>query len=344
MRVPRSLHGRLSLAIGPGVTLAWVVSAAITAAVIRHEMDEVFDSALEETAQRILPLAVQELFEAESAKGPGTERRVSTLREHDEFLTCAVRDRSGRVLLRSHDADVRDFPPFRQTGFTRTDTHVLYYDAALEGDFTIAIAEPLAHRSEAAREALMALSLPLLILLPLSLGGIWLLLRVMLAPVRAFRDEMSLRGGHDLASVAPGRLPAEIEPVGEAVNTLLERLQRALEAERSFAANAAHELRTPLAGALTQIQRLQTETGEDATRKRASDIEASPKRLNRTSKRLMQMARAEGASLHVDTPTTWRGSCGWWPMIWPMPTAATGWSWTCRSGRSCRGPTRISLP
>ncbi|MCF6232327.1 MAG: ATP-binding protein [Rhodobacteraceae bacterium] len=299
MRFARSLQGRLAFAIGSSVALVWVITALITASTIRHEMDEVFDSALEETAQRILPLAVQELFGAED---DGTEQLISTLREHEEFLTYVVRDRAGRVLLRSHDANTRDFPPFQKTGFSQTETHIFYFDAALDGDFTIAVAEPLWHRDEAARETLMALGLPLFFLLPLTLGGIWLLLRIMLGPLRGFRDEVAARDGRDLTPVDTGRLPTEITPVAEAVNALLERLQRTLEAERSFAANAAHELRTPVAAALAQIQRLQAETAEDATRKRANDVEISLKRLNRLSEKLMQMARAEGASLRVDTP------------------------------------------
>ncbi len=299
MRLPRSLQGRLALAIGSSVALVWLITAFLTAETIRHEINEVFDSALEETAQRILPLAVQELFEGAA---DGTALLITTLREHEEFLTYVVRDRSGRILLRSHDADVEIFPPFQEAGFFQTDRHIIYYDTALGGDFTIAVAEPLEHRNEAARETLMALGLPLFFLLPLTLVGIWLLLRLMLGPLRGFRDEVALRDGHDLTPVDTSCLPAEIKPIGEAVNALLERLQRTLEAERSFATNAAHELRTPVAGALAQIQRLQAEAGEDATRERARDIEASLKRLNRLSEKLMQMARAEGASLRVDSP------------------------------------------
>ena len=82
---------------------------------------------------------------------------------------------------------------------------------------------------------------------------------------------------------------------------MLERLRCTLEAECSFATNAAHELRTPVAAALAQIQRLQAESAEDAMRKRVNDVEASLKRQNRLLEKLMQMARVEGANLRVDT-------------------------------------------
>jgi two-component system OmpR family sensor kinase len=124
-----------------------------------------------------------------------------------------------------------------------------------------------------------------LILLPFTLGGLWFLVHLMLRPLRGFRSQVATRDGHDLTPVNTEDLPNEITPVAEAVNALLQRLQRTLEAERSFAANAAHELRTPVAAALVQTQRLVAETHEDGTRKRAGDIEASLKRLNRLSEK-----------------------------------------------------------
>jgi two-component system OmpR family sensor kinase len=94
--------------------------------------------------------------------------------------------------------------------------------------------------------------------------------------------------------------------MADTLNGLLARLKAAFEAERSFAANAAHELRTPLAGAIAQAQRLRAETGDPAAAARASDIEATLKRLTRLSERLMQLARAEGGRLRADTPSDLR--------------------------------------
>ena len=298
MSLPSSLQARLALTIWLGVAALWIITALITATIIRHEIDEVFDSALEETAQRILPLAIQEIFTRED---DGTEQLITTLREHEEFLTYAVRDGQGRVLLRSHDADIRDFPPFVQNGFTQTSTHRLFFESVLDSSFTITIAEPLDHRKQVERETLMALGLPLFILLPLTLGGIWMLVRMMLRPLRRLRSEMATRDGHDLTPVDITGLPGELTPMADAVNALLQRVGRTLEAERSFASNAAHELRTPIAGALAQTQRMIEETSDEGARKRARDIEVSLKRLNRLSEKLMQMARAEGANLRTNT-------------------------------------------
>ncbi|MDF2366048.1 ATP-binding protein [Sneathiella sp.] len=298
MKWPGSLQARLALGLGLGLAIVWLVTAWITATLLRGEMNEVFDSTLEETAQRILPLAVLDILDREEL---GISQRIATLRQHEEFFTYIVRDDQGRVLLRSHGAEDAVFPPFEGLGFRQTPTHRLYYDAALQGTITIAVAEPLNHRIEVAREALVGLAFPLIMVIPLSLIGVVVIVWRSLDPVRRFSAELASRDEHDLSSVDNGNLPSEITPVAEAVNQLLDRLRRAMEAERSFTANAAHELRTPVAAALAQIQRLMTETSDAVVSQRGVEIEASLKRLNRLSEKLLQLARAEGGQLRRDT-------------------------------------------
>jgi two-component system OmpR family sensor kinase len=266
-------------------------------------MDEVFDSTLEETAQRILPLVVLDIISREEE---GISQRIATLREHEEFFTYIVRDDQGRVLIRSHAAEDTDFPAFEGMGFRETTTHRLYYDAALQGTITIAVAEPLSHRAEVAREVLVGLALPLIIVIPLSLFGVFWIVRLSLRPVRQFSAAVSNRGARNLSAVVDNKLPDEIKPVAEAVNNVLDRLGRTLEAERSFTANAAHELRTPVAAALAQTQRLMAETSDTNAAGRAAEIEVSLKRLTRLSEKLMQLARAEGGRLRRDAASDLR--------------------------------------
>lgn len=108
--------------------------------------------------------------------------------------------------------------------------------------------------------------LPLLIFLPVVLLVIILAMRASFALLRRFRDGLAARGARDLSLVPTDRLPTEISSVADTLNRLSGRLAVAFEAERNFTANAAHELRTPLAGALAQAQRLQMETSDPAAR------------------------------------------------------------------------------
>ncbi len=297
MRWPASLQARLGLSIGLVLTVLWLLAATVTAVIVWGELDEVFDSALRETAERILPLAVTDIVGRENQ---GVTQRLAPIREHDEFFTYLVRDAEGRILLQSHAADPALFPPYDGPGFRQTATHRLYSDAALQGTIRITVAEPLAHRASVAWEIQMGLGLPLLIVLPVALAAIILAVRFSLDSLRRFRARLEARGARDLSEVPAEGLPTEIGPLAETLNSLLARLREAFEAERSFAANAAHELRTPLAGAIAQAQRLRSETGESATEARASEIEATLKRLTRLSERLLQLARAEGGRLRID--------------------------------------------
>ena len=95
-------------------------------------MDEVFDSALRETAERILPLAVTDIVGREDQ---GVTQRLAPIREHDEFFHLSrPRCRRARILLQSHAADPAVFPPYDGPGFRQTATHRLYGDAALQGN------------------------------------------------------------------------------------------------------------------------------------------------------------------------------------------------------------------
>jgi two-component system OmpR family sensor kinase len=307
MRALRSLQVRIGLSISLVIMLVWLLAAMITAINLRAEMDEVFDSALRETAERILPLAVTDIIGREEE---GVLQRLAAIRDHDEFFTFLVRDAQGRILLQSHAADPSIFPDFDGHGFRQTDHFRIYNEAALQGSIRISVAEPLAHRDEVAREIQMGLSLPLLFVIPVALLAVILAVRASFGSLRRFRLNLEARGAHDLSPLPTGDLPSEIDPAAMTLNKLFARLREAFDAERSFAANAAHELRTPLAGAMAQAQRLQAETQDSAAAARAADIEATLKRLTRLSERLMQLARAEGSRLRLEQSSDLRPVIG----------------------------------
>ena len=254
---------------------------------------------MQETGQRILQLAVIDILGREEE---GVEQHVTALDDHEEYFTYMVRDAAGRVLLTSHTADPAAFPTFADTGFHDTQTHRIYQESAVQGTITLSIAEPLAHRAEVAGEVQAGLALPLLLVVPLGILGIFLAVRLSLRPLARLQGQVEKRDASDLSPLPDGDLPTELQPITGTMNQLFQRLTAAFAAERSFASNAAHELRTPLAGAIAQVQRLRQETADPDTSRRATEIEATLKRLTRLSERLMQLARAEGARLRSDQP------------------------------------------
>ncbi len=243
MKLPRSLQARLALSLGILLTLLWIAAASVTAIILRHEMDTIFDSALQETAQRLLPLAVVDIVGREE---DGVTQRLGTIRAHDEFFTYIVRDAQGRILVQSHAADPAVFPAWDGPGFRQTATHRLYNDEALQGSIRITLAEPLEHRATVAREIQMGLGLPLLVVVPLAFLAIVLAVRASLAPLRRFRNRLAARNARDLSPVPAEDLPSEIAPMASTLNSLsgpaeggLRRRAQLCRQCRARAANAA---------------------------------------------------------------------------------------------------------
>ncbi|WP_211314212.1 histidine kinase dimerization/phospho-acceptor domain-containing protein [Humitalea rosea] len=285
------------------MVLLWLAGSVAAGLILRSEIDEVFDSALQEVAQRILPLAYSEILNSDPpAEGDSPIQRLPSVLPHQEQITYIVRDGDGRVLLQSHDADPAAFPVLTTPGFQDMGGLRLYTEAAVRGTFFVTTAEPISHRRKAVIDAVAMLLWPLAVLLPLSQIGVWALVRFALRPVQAFEREIEARGHGDLSPVNATALPRELAPVAGSVNRLIARLQRALEAERGFTASSAHELRTPVAAALAQTQRLIAEVPEGAARERARTVEAALRQLARLSEKLLQLAKAEGAGLLAETP------------------------------------------
>ncbi|MGF7161104.1 two-component system OmpR family sensor kinase [Rhodoligotrophos appendicifer] len=286
-----SISRSLILWLTAGSVLFWVFAAALSTYVMQHEFDEVFDSALQEAAERLMPLVLSNLRQQSSA---GLDRRIGDgTPSHDEVLTYQVKDPEGRVLMRSHDASSVPFDVALATGFADSSSHRIYTESTVDRTIFLQVADPLTHRREAVIESATTLVLPILGLAPFSVIVIFLIVRRTVAPIAALRREIGLRGGSNLMPLPSDSLPTELAAIAGSVDMLLDRLRSALEAERQFSSNAAHELRTPIAGALAQVQRLAVEMPQGRGRERAKEIEAALIRLSRLSEKLLQLSRAE---------------------------------------------------
>jgi two-component system OmpR family sensor kinase len=293
-----SLRRRLAWALTAAVTALWLAGTAAASLVLQRETDEVFDSALQEVAERVLPLAYAELLSRETTAA----QRVVSVRQKDEHISYVVRDAAGKVLLQSSDADLDKFPQNPPLGFSSTPRVRAYTESGVKGTIFVTTVEDLAHRRGAVWRSVAALIWPLAALAPAVVAVIWFSVRLAFKPVERLRAELADRGGGNLAPVAGAGLPSEFAPVAASVNALIGRLGDALEAERSFAANSAHELRTPIAAALAQAQRLLAESATDASRERAAAIASALRRLARLSEKLLQLARAEGGGVIAASP------------------------------------------
>lgn len=293
MKRPSSLQKTLGVGLTLGVTLLWFLVLVLAFTVLRGRMNDLFDSSLAETAQRIMPLAVVEIINNEN---PDQIQNIMPFAAHDEYFVYLVRDNSGTVLLKSHNADPAVFSQDFRDGFSSSTSHRFYGASAVQNTIHIQVAEPLSQRQAALKEMLITLVWPLALLIPLCFFGTWVFVRYSFRHVLVFGEAIKSRDAGDLSAIQTPDLPAEIITVAASVNGLLKRLRRALELEHAFTANSAHELRTPIATALAQTQRLQQTLPPGTVKEQTGKIESSIRRLSRLSEKLMQLAKAESGS------------------------------------------------
>jgi two-component system OmpR family sensor kinase len=285
-----SITARLIVGLTLGTTLLWCGAVTYSSYTSYHELDETLDRALRESAQHLLPLA------ADSVLGNGRREAHAIyhfIEGRNEYLSFQLRDPAGRIVMRSHDAPLKPYNQTPSPGFSTVGDYRLYTDTDDTTGLTITVAETAKGRREAVFGGAQAMLWPLLALIPLNVLAIWLTVRGAMKPVLRLSGDIATRSGNNLAPLDISDQPGELRPIAEAVARLLERLRAALDAERAFAANSAHELRTPIAGALARTQRMIAELTDPNDRRRAREVESTLKRLSDLAEKLMQLSRVD---------------------------------------------------
>ncbi len=125
---------------------------------------------------------------------------------------------------------------------------------------------------------------------------IWWILTRSLSPLRRIATDVSLRSPSDLQPVKDDDVPSEVAPLVDAVNRLFVRVREALQVERRFTADAAHELRSPLAAIRTNAQVMSGARNDSELREAGADLMASVDRSTRLIDQLLVLARIDGSA------------------------------------------------
>jgi two-component system, OmpR family, sensor kinase len=284
----RSLVSRLIWLLTSSMAGLWLLGSVAAGLLTVFEINERLDNAIEEVAQRLLP-ATYDAVQQPQAMQQMARQLVATL--DPKALAYQIIGPSGEVAMRSENAPEKPFSAPRPAGFHDTPQYRVYSQPAAADGYFIEVAEPAMHRSEALGRAVALTVGPLLLFLPLS----WFLIRwAVFRSMRSLdhlRGEIGRRDGSNLARIPDVGLPTELAPIQTAVNRLLERLERALATERQFAANSAHELRTPIAAVLAQMQLLSAQLAGTQHAERATRIVNQIKGLGSLAEKLLQLSR-----------------------------------------------------
>jgi two-component system, OmpR family, sensor histidine kinase QseC len=275
-----------------------------------EEAHELFDARLATSARVLEALVARQLEKATIAApvvitlpGPleyaGHDQPGPLGHYYETKIAFQVRHAGGRLLARSASAPEAPFAPLAAGFSTRPITERQWRVFTLQsGEVWIQVAERDDVRDELAEKLALAAAAPLLAGIALLVVLLGLLIRYGLAPLSALARQIAARQPGSTAPIALGRTPAEIAPVVEALNGLLGRVREALERERRFTADAAHELRTPLAALKVHAQN--AARAETADERRAS-LELMLQGLERTVRLAEQMLAYSRAASPGDT-------------------------------------------
>jgi two-component system OmpR family sensor kinase len=285
-----SLVSRLIWLLALAMAGLWLLGSVTAGLLTVSEINERLDNAIEEVAQRLLPTTYDAIQQPQAMQRMA-QQLVATM--DPKALAYQIIGPTGEIVMRSENAPKEPFAVPKEAGFYDVPRFRVYSQPAAAEGYFIEVAEPAMHRSEALRRAIGLSVGPLLFFLPLS----WLLIRwAVFRSMRSLtrlRREIGLRDGSNLSQIPDPGMPTELAPILTAVNRLLERLARALETERQFAANSAHELRTPIAAVLAQMQLLAAQLSGTPHVERASRIVGQIKGLKSLAEKLLQLSRTE---------------------------------------------------
>jgi len=196
-------------------------------------------------------------------------------------------------------------PPRAVLGFSDVEAHGKHYRVyTLQTSFqTVQIAQDLDARTARARALAARAVLPFALLTPLLMLAVWWVIKRSLAPVDRARRQLAQRAADDFSPLAGADLPDEVRPLVDELNLLFGRVRSAFDAQKTFVADAAHELRSPLTALKLQAQALRPHGRTDET---AAEREAGITRLNqgidraiRLVEQLLVLAREETGSTLV---------------------------------------------
>ncbi len=295
MRAADSLQGRLLALVTGLVAAVWIATAVTTWIDVRHELDELLDSHLAQAAALLVVQQMRELDDdARSVEAPSLHRYAPKV----VFQVF----HEGRLALRSANAPAAPLasggpfePGFRTLSVDGVGWRVFAARGA-EHDVQVYVGERERSRSEILYAVLRGTLWPMALALPLLALVLWWAVYRGLAPLRELRRALAARRPDALQPVAIDGAAAEMRPMIDALNDLLRRIAGLMEAERRFTADAAHELRTPIAAIRAQAQVALEET-DGAQRRHAllATLEGCD-RAARLVEQLLTLARLEGGA------------------------------------------------
>ena len=313
LRRPSSVQTQLLASLLAAVVLVWSVATAVTWRDASHELEELLDSHLAQAAALLVAQQAHGLEHDDSSMDAPTLHRYAPRVAFQVW-------HEGQLALRSSNAPTEPMVPLVRSAAGQaapvSPGHTGALDTALstvdiagtawrvftalgaESDVQVIVGEQLASRQAIGLAMLRGMLWPLALSLPLLAALVWWAVHRGLAPLRTLSQQLAVRPPHDTTAVTmPGaQPPAEMAPLVDALNGLLDRIKDMVASERRFTADAAHELRTPIAGIRAQAQVALAETDAEERRHALLATLAGCDRASHLVEQLLTLSRLEAGN------------------------------------------------
>jgi two-component system sensor histidine kinase TctE len=312
--------------LGPFVVL-WPATVLVTYLAAGVIADQTYDRELRDMVRAVGEEA--RIGFADGNEGPALPALNALRNDPVDRLFVNLIDARGNTIAGDKDLPkptAADPPPdatirFREAALGKELLRIAYgFVPALEGgdSLLVQVGEPIRRRHQLVNDVTWLVMGVIAVLVPLTVALVWFGLRRGLHPLQLLRERVDRRRPDDLSPIPPEEVPAEVAPLVNTLNSQLERVRRNLEAQRHFVADAAHQLRTPLAGLKTQAEAALRGQTLEAARARLRQIEESADHLSRLVAQLLSLARADDALMQaappeiVDLNAVLRDACAVW--------------------------------
>ncbi|WP_312840185.1 ATP-binding protein [Delftia tsuruhatensis] len=283
-RLPGALGTRLLMFLGAAIVLTALLQGLLAYRNALLQTDTLFDYQMQQTAFALragLPVDAR-----------GRPQGTPPEDENHEFIVQVWTNEGLRIFESALGAAL---PQMAVLGFADVPARgTVYRVFSLQTrSQVIQVAQDMRVRRTLARDAAWQSLLPIALLAPVLALAVWWVVRSSLAPVQRVRRELAARRPQDLAPVPAEGLPDEVRPLVAELNALLQRVGQAFEAQQHFVADAAHELRSPLAALKLQLVALQRAPDAAAHDEAVQRLSAGIDRATRLVEQLLTLARQE---------------------------------------------------
>jgi two-component system sensor histidine kinase QseC len=299
-----SIQTRLTLLVLCTVLLFGLIAGYASYKNALQEADEIFDAQLAQFAQNLMVVAAHTDSDADHEQ---TEPMPPLVHKYQQTLAFQIWNSNikyPRLLLRSDNLSNMTFAQRPAEGYSSgkwQGEHWRYYRQRDEQrGLDVMVGQNDQARNEMARKVAWHNVAPFLFGLPLLALFTILAIRFGLRPLRKLTESLRLLSPEQLQPIAIQDAPKEIAPVVDALNSLLNRIAKAMENERRFTADASHELRTPLAALQAQVQAAQLSNNETERNESLSNALLGAKRMAHLVGQLLTLSRLDELSTPIN--------------------------------------------